>query len=381
MQPVTRREIFRLSATGTLAALLAACGINRPAAAPAPQSPAGPAAGETPVSPTVAAAPTEATAGESAMAEGASGTTHVAPVKAGEMRVTPNEDFYKVDIGRGTPKINPATYRLRIFGLVDNELSLSLDDLKTMSSGTLMRTMECISNPVGGDLIGNAVWDVVPFATILEKAAPKGGSVEIITRGADGFHTSIPIELARDPEAFLAFGMNGEPLPPDHGFPVRCLWPGRYGMKQPKWLTEIEVTDKPYTGYWERQGWSNIAAIKVNSQIEQPTALEPITIGTPVTVSGRAMAGRSGVKKVEVSTDNGETWHEAELTQVKTPLVWALWTYTWETGDLPPGRHVLQARATDGDGVTQAGVGGGLLGGTFPEGTSRIHAVVVTLES
>lgn len=315
------------------------------------------------------------------MAAGARGTSNLAKVRPGEMRITPNEDFYTVDIGRGTPTINPETYRLRLFGLVENELSLSLADLKAMSSGTLMRTMECISNPVGGDLIGNAVWDVVPFAAVLEKATPRSGTVEIITRGADGFHTSIPIELARDPEAFLAFGMNGEPLPPDHGFPVRCLWPGRYGMKQPKWLTEIEVTDTPHTGYWEAQGWSNIAAIKVNSQIEQPAELETIEIGTRVTVSGRAMAGRSGVKEVEVSTDNGETWYEAELTQVETPLVWTLWSYTWETSDLPPGRYVIQVRTTDGDGVTQKGVGGGLLGGTFPEGTSRIHAVVVTLEA
>jgi len=320
-------------------------------------------------------------AAETEMSAGAGGTTDAAPVQVGEMRVTPNADFYKVDIGRGTPSIDPATYRLHVTGLVENELNLSLDDLKAMSAGTLMRTMECISNPVGGDLIGNAVWDVVPFAAILEMAKPSTEAVEIITRAADSFETSIPIELARDPEAYLAFGMNGEPLPPDHGFPVRCLWPGRYGMKQPKWLVEIVVTDTPFLGYWERQGWSNVAAIKVNSQIEQPRSGESFQIGDTVTVSGRAMAGRSGIEKVEVSTDNGETWQEATLTRVEIPLVWTLWSYTWETGGLEPGRHIVQVRATDGDGVTQEGVGGGILGDTFPDGSSRIHAISVTLKA
>lgn len=380
MKAVTRRDVFRLSAGGTLAALLAACGLNRGSAEPAAQPATAPPT-EATARPATTVTTATAAAGTSEMAAGASGTRNLAPVMPGEMRVTPNEDFYTVDIGRGIPAIDGVTYRLRIFGLVENELSLSLDDLKAMRNGTLMRTMECISNPVGGDLIGNAVWDVVPFAAVLAMAGPGRDAVEIITRAADGFHTSIPIELALDPEAFLAFGMNGEPLPSDHGFPVRCLWPGRYGMKQPKWLTEVEVTATPHAGYWERQGWSNLAAIKVNSQIEQPQALEAIKIGTPVTISGRAMAGRSGVRRVEVSTDNGETWRDAGLTQVETPLVWALWSYTWETDDLPPGRYVIQARATDGDGVTQRGVGGGLLGGTFPDGTSRIHAVVVTLEA
>jgi len=129
-----------------------------------------------------------------------------------------------VDIGRGIPKIDLASYRLKVTGLVETELSLSFDDLKQLSAG-----------------IGNAVWEVVPLREILEMAGLQPNAVELVFRAADGFHTSIPVELAMDPLSYLAISMNGEPVPREHGFPVRCLWPGRYGMKQPKWVTEIEA--------------------------------------------------------------------------------------------------------------------------------------------
>lgn len=370
---LSRRDFVRLSAGSGVVALLAACGVGEQAATPTPQ-----VAAPTPLPPTATVA---AVGGATEMGANAAGS-EMALVPPGQMRVTPNDDFYSVDIGRGTPFIDPATYELRIKGAVEREVALTLDEIRAMDEAQpLMRTLECISNPVGGNLIGNAIWDVVPFAPLLARAGPRDGAVEVVVRAADGFHTSIPIDLARDPEAYLAFGMNGEPLPADHGFPLRVLWPGRYGMKQPRWITEIEVVTEPYTGYWEKQGWSNDAFIKVNSQIEQPANQEKIAIGTPTLISGRAMAGRSGIARVEVSTDNGQTWHDADLTQVEEELVWTLWSYDWQTSGLAPGRAIIQARATDGDGVVQEGVGSTLLGGTFPDGTSRIHAITVTLEA
>lgn len=301
-------------------------------------------------------------------------------VRTDDVRVTPNDEFYTVDIGRGIPSLDVETYRLKVTGLVEQELTLSFEDLRGLSAGAHMRTLECISNPVGGNLIGNAVWEVVPLREVLEMAGPSPSAVEVIARAADGFHTSIPMELAMDPLAYLAIAMNGEPVPPEHGYPVRCLWPGRYGMKQPKWLLELELTDTPYLGYWERKGWSNEATIKVNSQIETPENQARIKSGTRVVISGRAFAGRSGVQRVEVGI--GDAWYDAELTQAREypEVVWTLWRYEWDTTGLQ-GRFVIKARATDGNGVRQEGVGGGLLDDTFPDGTSRIHAITVVVEA
>ncbi len=373
MRRLSRRELLRLSASAG-ALLLGGCvpGLTtRPGATPAEKesSSATPSPAATSAPPS-AASPTPANSPPSASSV----------VRVDDMRVTPNDEFYTVDIGRGIPKIDLASYRLKVTGLVETELSLSFDDLKRLSAGTHMRTLECISNPVGGNLIGNAVWEVVPLREVLEMAGLHPNVVELVFRGADGFHTSIPVELAMDPLAYLAIGMNGEPVPREHGFPVRCLWPGRYGMKQPKWLVEIEAVGDPYLGYWERKGWSNEATIKVNSQIETPTNRARIKSGTKVLISGRAFAGRSGVQRVEVGI--GDEWHDAQLIQAREypEVVWTLWRYEWDTTGLE-GRFVIKARATDGNGVRQEGVGGGLLDDTFPDGTSRIHAITVIVEA
>jgi DMSO/TMAO reductase YedYZ molybdopterin-dependent catalytic subunit len=259
-------------------------------------------------------------------------------------------------------------------GVVDKPLMLSLDDIKQMPSVTQTRTFECISNPVGGPLIGNAVWVGVQMKRLLAMAGVKPGAKEVVLRAADGFHTSIPIELAQNENALLAYSMNGEPLPRGHGFPLRSIWPGRYGMKQPRWVMSIEVINTNYTGYWEQQGWSNDAFIKINSQILAPASLE--TIGTPTyTIRGLAHAGLTGVKLVEVSTDNARTWNEATLIRGPDPqnLVWTEWRYEWQVP--ADGRYVIVSRATGNDGVAQNGVGDTLLGGTFPDGSSRMHAV------
>jgi DMSO/TMAO reductase YedYZ molybdopterin-dependent catalytic subunit len=296
-----------------------------------------------------------------------------------QVKYTSNNAFYTVDIGAGHPSVDAASYRFTLDGLVSTPLSLTLDQIKALPAITQSRTFECISNPVGGPLIGNALWVGVQMKKLLEMAGVKPGAKEIMVRGADGFFTSIPIALAQDENALIVHTMNGQPLPRDHGFPLRSVWPGRYGMKQPRWITRIEVLGSNETGYWEKQGWSNDAFIKVNSQILSPDSRE--MIGTPTyTIRGLAHAGLAGVKMVEVSTDNGATWNQATLVRGPEPtkLVWTEWRYEWKVP--ADGRYVVVSRATTNDGVTQEGIGGTLLGGTFPDGTSRMHAVTAIVK-
>ena len=296
-----------------------------------------------------------------------------------QVKYTPNDDFYNVDIGAGHPKVDGATWRLELGGKVDKPLKLSLDELKALPSVTQTRTFECISNPVGGPLIGNGLWVGVQMKRLLEMAGVKPGAKELLARAADGFYTSIPIELAMHEDALLVYTMNGEPLLRDHGFPLRCVWPGRFGMKQPRWITEMAVLDTTLRGYWEQQGWSNDAFIIINSQVLAPKSRE--VINTPTyTIRGLAHAGLAGVKKVEVSSDDGKTWNEATLIRGPEPkeLVWTEWRYEWAVP--VDGRYVVVARATDNQGVIQEGGGDSLLGGTFPNGTNRMHAVTAIVK-
>ncbi len=296
-----------------------------------------------------------------------------------KVKYTPNDDFYVVDIGAGHPAVDEASWRLTLDGKVEKPLKLSLAEIKQLPSVTQTRTFECISNPVGGPLIGNALWVGVQMKRLLEMAGIKPGAKELLVRAADGFHTSIPIELALHEQALLVYSMNGEPLPRAHGFPLRCVWPGRYGMKQPRWITRIEVIDTNYLGFWEQQGWSNNAFVKINSQILFPQPRE--TINTPTyTIRGLAHAGLAGVKKVELSSDEGKTWNAATLIRGPEPkeLVWTEWRYEWPVP--ADGRYVIIARATDHDGVMQEGIGDTLLGGTFPDGTSRMHALTAIVK-
>jgi DMSO/TMAO reductase YedYZ molybdopterin-dependent catalytic subunit len=296
-----------------------------------------------------------------------------------KVKYTANDAFYNVDIGAGHPAVDGPSWRLALEGSVEKPLKLSLDELKQLPSVTQSRTFECISNPVGGPLIGNAVWVGVQMKQVLAMAGMKASAKELVVRAADGFHTSIPIELAQNENALLVYAMNGQPLPRDHGFPLRCVWPGRFGMKQPRWIIRIEVIDTSYVGYWEQQGWSNDAFIKINSQVLAPDSREVISTPT-YTIRGLAHAGLAGVKKVEVSTDNGKTWSDATLIRGPEPknLVWTEWRYEWKVPS--DGRYVVIARATTNDGVVQDGVGDSILGGTFPDGSSHMHAVTAIVK-
>ena len=288
--------------------------------------------------------------------------------------ITPTREFYEVKYST-IPRVEIETWTLEITGEVERPLRLTYPELLAMPAVIEMRTLECISNPVGGDLIGNALWKGVRMADLLRLAGARSTATEVVLHAADGYHTSIPVSLAWDPHSILAYMMNGEVLPPEHGFPLRALWPGRYGMKQPKWLTRIELIRGEHIGYWEGQGWSKEAIIKPNSRIDEPgSGMIP---KQPVEIRGIAFSGPGGIARVEVSVNDGRTWEEAELIRGPTPYVWTIWRYRWEHPE--EGEHVLRARVHQNDGYVQPRGRGRLLSGTFPDGTDEQHAVRVVV--
>lgn len=219
------------------------------------------------------------------------------------------------------------------------------------------------------------------MARLLDMTGVQPGAIELKVNADDNFRTAIPLDLARDADAYLVYGMNGEPLPIEHGYPLRVLWPGRYGMKQPKWVREMEVIQEPYRGFWEKQGWTNAAIIKPNSQIRAPRDGARVGPG-PVTIAGTAFADSSGIVNVEVSVDDGQTWAPAGMVQGPAPFrpyVWTEWRALWSP--TVTGLTTLAVRVTDGQGRVQTDRNLRVLGGTFPDGTDGIHSIAVTVES
>ena len=287
--------------------------------------------------------------------------------------ITANKDFYVTSIS-SAPAI-PQDWKLTITGLVNKSLALSLVDIRALPAVTEMRTLSCISNPIGGDLISNAVWKGVRLQDVLTQAGVQTAARFLKLESLDGWSTGIPLELGMHDHSLLVYEMNGEALPPDHGAPLRCLFPGRFGMKQPKWIRTITLVEKEYAGFWEKQGWSFEAPVLPFSCIDRPIDLEVIN-GMTVSVSGIAHAGASGLAKLEIGWDDLNQWETADLTRGPTPYVWCPWK--WSGKSLSPGRHTLYARATDGNGKMQTrGIGFSLFGETYPDGTDQMHSIVL----
>ncbi len=297
------------------------------------------------------------------------------PAKPGQVMITPNADFYTVAYESEKPDM-PGQWNLTVGGNVDKPVTLSLDDIKAMPVVEEMRTLECISNPAGGPLISNAVWKGIKMKDLMERVGVKPNTIEIKLESFDGYSTAIPLDLALDDHSLLAYEMNGEALPIEHGKPLRCLWPGHYGMKQPKWLTKITAITGKYLGYWEQQGWSDEARILPTSRIDVPAENVSVKAGA-FEMKGIGFSGKEGIAKIEVSWDNGNTWHETALVRGPTPYVWTNWN--WSGLAPSAGEATLMARVTDNAGNTQKPEGPNLLGGTFPNGTSDLHLVVVTI--
>jgi len=282
---------------------------------------------------------------------------------------TPNSQFYVTSYGR-TPVIDPSAWNLQIKGLVANSLTLSYRQIRELPQINQTLTLECIGNPPGGTTIGNSEWRGVKLKPLLERARIKRTTAWVAMRGADGYYTGLPVDELLREENFLAWMMNGLPLPPEHGFPVRIFIPGKYGMKQPKWITELEFLDHVTTGYWEARGWSNSAWRKTNSGFFSPRAKDSLIfdaatqVVAPLEIWGWALAGPSGIGRVQISSDDGGTWRNAQLVTNRSAYVWTVWKYRF-TPDAP-GRYVVRARAADGRGTVQPArdpqMGGGMGG-------------------
>jgi DMSO/TMAO reductase YedYZ molybdopterin-dependent catalytic subunit len=272
----------------------------------------------------------------------------IAQLKGITPEMTFVSDHYQVSKNVFNPTVPEQNWSLKLTGVVDKEIMLTLADLKALPSVTRPSTLMCISNEVGGDLIGTSEWTGVKLKDILAMAGVKEGATELILKAADNYSDSFKLDAAMRDGTIVAYLQNGEPLTVDHGFPARVLVPGIYGMKNVKWVVEIELSDQEYEGYWQTRGWSDTAEVQTLSRIDtqEATTLEDGSAA----IGGIAFAGIRGISKVEVSIDDGLTWNETELKPALNDLSWNLWTYQWQAN---PGDYAVLVRATDGTGQLQ----------------------------
>jgi DMSO/TMAO reductase YedYZ molybdopterin-dependent catalytic subunit len=293
-------------------------------------------------------------------------------------QVTPLEDFYVVGKDLVPTTVDLASWRLAITGLVDRPADWTLDDLGTLQRVEGYRTLQCISNEVVryGSLIGNQWWAGVRVADVLDAVGVQPSARWVLWRSADGYTESLPLEVARDPRTWLVseMGTPGAALPREHGFPLRVLIAGRYGMKQPKYLTGIELATDDQPGYWERRGWDETAAVRTYSRIDTPLNGDDVPAARPFRVYGIASAGDRGIARVEISADAGATWVDAELEVVDAGPGDVAWTRWRADVTAAVGRTTLLARATDGQGNVQDDVPRP----TLPSGATGLHRVTVT---
>lgn len=287
-------------------------------------------------------------------------------------RITPNEDHYTVDTTLVKPRVDIATWKLDIVGNVERPYSLSYDELLELDAIEQVRTLECISNPVGGELISTAVWTGVRMKDLLARAIPKAGSYDVVLTSVDGYSDSFPLAKALEPDTFVAYLMNGKTLPQEHGYPVRTLVPNIYGMKNVKWLQQIRVETFDFKGYWQQQGWNDVATVNTNTRIDVPGRTVRWS-GGEVTIAGIAFAGSRGIRAVEVSFDEGKTWQATTLEPAAGPLTWARWALRWTPAG--PGPRTVWARSTDGRGEVQTPV----RREPFPDGSTGYHALTLNV--
>lgn len=287
--------------------------------------------------------------------------------------ITPTEDFFRIDTALRIPRVNAETWRLRITGMVDSPLEVSFEDLLAMPSVIEPITLQCVSNEVGGDLVGTAVWQGVPLLDLMAQASPHPDATQVIGESVDAFTAGFPTELLRDGRsALVAYAMNGELLPIRHGFPARLVVSGLYGyVSATKWLREIRLTTwEAEDGYWMPRGWSKEGPIKMASRIDVPRRRDPLTAG-PVIVAGIALSPSIGISAVEVQVDEGP-WHRTQLGEVASEHTWVQWWWSW---DATPGDHLLQVRAIDANGLVQTAE----RADPAPDGASGWHQRRVTV--
>ena len=300
--------------------------------------------------------------------------------------ITPTDLFYRVDINPVPPTVDANSWRLVVKGLVNTPLTITYEQLRSMASIPQIATLECVSNKIANDFIGTAIWNGIKLKSVLDQAGIKPNAKYIVFRCADGYDVGIPIDRGLQEGSILAYGMNGETLNAKHGFPVRAIIPGLYGMMNPKWITEIEVIDRVYEGYWQKKGWANNARYNTHSYIVIP-GNAPIRkifrnlgsvnaiVGEQIPIAGVAFAGDRGISTIQVSSDGGATWKDARVKNPLSPYSWVIWTTEL---DVTSGRdYKIVVRAIDKTGKIQTGE----VREPFPSGATGYHTVEVQASS
>ena len=285
--------------------------------------------------------------------------------------ITANENFYRIDTALIVPSVDPENWSLKVTGMVDREVTMTFDELLALPLEESHTTLACVSNYVGGDLIGNALWLGYPIRHLLGRAGPKAGADMVLSRSVDGFTAGTPLSaLTDDRNAILAVAMNGSPLPAEHGFPVRMVVPGLFGyVSATKWVTELKVsTFAKESAYWTQRGWNARGPVKLSSRIDTPREARPVAAG-PVVIAGIAWAQHVGISQVEVRVDDGD-WVEADLADAISADTWRQWSLPWEAA---PGRYTVTVRATDAEGRLQTTA----YADVVPDGATGLHSIVV----
>jgi hypothetical protein len=277
----------------------------------------------------------------------------VKPAPGTRREFTPLQEHYRIDINTVPPHVDGQQWRLKIGGLVARPITFTLDRLRGYEPLHQFITLSCISNPVGGDLIGTTRWTGVSLQRLLPEFGLKAEATHLKIFSADGFYEVVPLEIVRsDERVMLVYAWDGVPLPAEHGFPLRIYVPDVYGMKQPKWIESIEATDHWEPGYWVVRGWDKVAQMKATSVIDTVTAdatMSGVNGQTLVPVGGIAHAGARGISKVELQVDDGP-WRQAELRTPLSDLTWVIWRYNWP---FESGEHVFTVRCWDGAATPQ----------------------------
>ena len=351
-----RRSVLYLTGTAVVALVTGAIGLadalGRGTATPEPEAAPVPTGGGETTGAQAAATPAvmPTTSGVAASPPEPTLEARIEPAPGTRPEITDNKDFYRIDINLLPPKVDASTWKLEISGLVENPMSLTLDQIRARPAVSQYVTLSCISNPLGGELIGASLWTGTRLKDLLQEVGLKPGAKELYIEAVDGFYESVYQEDMMDERTLLVYEMNGEPLSPEHGFPLRIYIPNRYGMKQPKWITSMEVLDRVGPGYWVDRGWSAQAIAQTTSVVDGATTknMDPATKVIPI--GGIAWAGARGISKVEVQVDD-TPWVTAQLrTPPLSPLTWVQWRYDWPS---QTGQHVLRVRAYDGTKVLQ----------------------------
>ena len=295
--------------------------------------------------------------------------------------VTPTEMFYRIDKNALVPEVNAQTWNLNVKGLVNKPLTLNYQQIRSMAPVEQFATLECVSNKIGGDLIITPAWKGIHLKDILRMAEAKPEVKYVVFRCADGYDVGIPIDRGLLDGSILAYEMNAASLTAEHGFPLRAIIPGLYGMMNPKWITEIELVNKIYEGYWQRKGWANNAKYNTHSFIVIPgnsavrkrfnglQSSETISQGfQEVPFGGMAFAGDRGILKVEVSTDGGKSWKPTELKDPLSQYTWVLWATKLELKGNKPNYNI-SVRATDKTGRVQTAQ----ISDPFPNGATGYY--------